>query len=170
MSHKKSSHVIVALGTNLGSREIHLRNALCELEYFGDLDISPCYETRPLSREGIVASAQANYINMAVGFWTSLPPLSILEYLLSIEKRLGRERPENICWAPRTIDLDLIAVDDIVINTERLILPHEHMHQRDFVLKPLMDLWLDWVHPVLHKTAATLLEELEIRTLVEDRQ
>ena len=92
---------------------------------------------------------------------TGLPPEEILAGLHRIEARLGRDRTtETARWRPRLIDLDLIAVEDLVLDREDLRLPHPEMHKREFVLAPFCEVWPDWRHPLLDRSAAELLREL----------
>ena len=85
----------------------------------------------------------------------------ILAGLHRIEATLGRDRTtETARWRPRLIDLDLIAVEDLVLDQEDLRLPHPEMHKRDFVLAPFCEVWPDWRHPVLDRSATELLREL----------
>ena len=99
---------------------------------------------------------------------TSFAPSDVLHRLLEIENTLGRVRTENPC-APRTIDLDLLLVDDLVINTPELVVPHPRMHLRNFVLIPACDIAPLWLHPVLDEPLAKLCAEcrdaLDIRKL-----
>jgi 2-amino-4-hydroxy-6-hydroxymethyldihydropteridine diphosphokinase len=78
--------------------------------------------------------------------------------MLEIEQSLGRIRITR--WGPRTVDLDLIAYDDQIINLPNLTVPHPEMHKRNFVLEPLCEVFPDWTHPLLKKTARELLEGL----------
>jgi 2-amino-4-hydroxy-6-hydroxymethyldihydropteridine diphosphokinase len=92
---------------------------------------------------------------------TPLPPAEILQRLHAIEARLGRDRSQETArWRPRLIDLDLVAVEDLVQDDPSLVLPHPEMHRRDFVLAPLCEVWPDWRHPLLDRSARQLLEAL----------
>ena len=84
----------------------------------------------------------------------------MLQHLLTIETALGAtaQRRHAKPWQPRPIDLDLIAVGDVVEQTASLVLPHPRMHERRFVLEPLASLLPDWHHPILSRTASELLE------------
>jgi 2-amino-4-hydroxy-6-hydroxymethyldihydropteridine diphosphokinase len=88
------------------------------------------------------------FLNGAAALATSLQPRELLACLLEIERRLGRERHRK--WAPRTIDLDLLLYDDVVLRSDELTIPHPLMHERDFVLLPLAEIAADVVHPILH--------------------
>ena len=85
--------------------------------------------------------------------------MELLEELLAVEQKMGRIRKE--LWGPRTIDLDLIAYNQEIVETDRLILPHPRMHQRMFVLEPLLEIAPDWVHPCFQKDIRTLYRDLK---------
>jgi len=101
------------------------------------------------------------FLNGVAVFATTLAPPEILERLLTIETALGRQRSADAKpWPPRPIDLDLIAVGDAVVQSPSLVLPHPRMHERRFVLGPLVSLLPDWRHPILDRTASELLGAL----------
>jgi 2-amino-4-hydroxy-6-hydroxymethyldihydropteridine diphosphokinase len=127
----------VALGANLGDRDASLREALrrmAETPGVAVLRISRVYETDPV---GYVD--QPVFLNMAAALATRLSPVELLGRLLSIEREMGRVR--DIRWGPRTIDLDLLVYQDVVMDTPELTLPHPRMGERAFVLAPLRDVW-----------------------------
>lgn len=103
---------------------------------------------------------QGPYLNGALLVETSSTPENILNTLFEIETELGRKRTAAVKWGPRTIDLDLILVDDLVLQSARLIVPHPGMPTRDFVLGPICEFWPDWQHPLEGKTAQELFTEL----------
>ena len=90
---------------------------------------------------------------------TNKTPQDVLQILIEIEQENGRER--LIKWGPRTLDLDLLLYDDLILETEDLIIPHPFMHQRDFVLIPLAEISPLTMHPVLKKNI------LELKTILE---
>ena len=127
----------VALGTNLGDRQAHLREALrqmAELPGVRFLRVSSVYETEPVGY-----TEQPAFLNMAAALAADMPPERLLDHLLGIERGMGRVR--TIRWGPRTIDLDLLLYGDAVLRTEFLTLPHPRMAERAFVLVPLKEIW-----------------------------
>lgn len=147
----------IGIGTNLGDRRAHLELATRELRHLPATDtvhLSPTYETEPVG-----PGEQGRFLNAAAAIETTLPPGELLGHLLRIERLAGRER--EVKWGPRTLDLDLLLYDDRIIETEDLTLPHPHMHERWFVLKPLNDIAPEAIHPTLGKTVRELLTEVE---------
>ena len=124
------STVVIALGSNLGDRRYNLRRAIHELGAFVRIvRISSIYETDP------VDAPPPRYLNMVVAGYTHLDPQSLLDAMHSIESRLGRVRTTRN--APRTIDLDLIRYSGYVIRTPTLTVPHPRYREREFVTKPM---------------------------------
>jgi 2-amino-4-hydroxy-6-hydroxymethyldihydropteridine diphosphokinase len=147
--------VAIALGSNLGDREAHLRNAIAALlPNVPDLRVSSFYETAPVD----VPGPAPLFLNAAATGTSELSARAVLDLLLTIEQQLGRERPYE--GAPRTIDLDLILYGDTVINAPGLIVPHPRFRRRRFVLEPLAEIAPDWVDPLTGKTTRELLESL----------
>lgn len=100
---------------------------------------------------------QPAYVNGVVQIETTCSPEILLNTCHTIEASLGRTRPP-VRWAPRIIDLDLLAYDALVLNSPTLTLPHPELHKRRFVLGPLAEIAPAWQHPRLEKTAVQLLE------------
>jgi 2-amino-4-hydroxy-6-hydroxymethyldihydropteridine diphosphokinase len=98
------------------------------------------------------------FVNGVVAAETSLGPREFLEFLLDIERRMGRERGER--WGPRVIDLDILLFGDKVLNEKGLRIPHPRLSERRFVLIPLRDVAPHLEHPLLHKTISAILSEL----------
>ena len=154
---------VVALGANLGDRQATLDQAVALMgaELGTVAAQSSWLHTPALIHPDDPAQSYPEFLNGAVLLETELPPDALLAGLHRIEASLGRDRSkETARWRPRLIDLDLIAMDGLVLDGEALRLPHPEMHKRDFVLAPFCEVWPDWRHPVLHRTAADLLAEL----------
>ena len=153
--------ILLALGSNLGKREKFLTQAIALLELF-DIEvrrISPIHETRALMPEGAPADWNIPFLNQVISVRTHLSPHNLLTCIKDIERELGR-KPEAR-WAPREIDIDIIAYDDVVMVDEDLTLPHPDMDQRRFVLEPLSEIAPEWLHPVLGQTVGELLKLLK---------
>ncbi len=125
----------IGLGSNLGEREETLQEALRDIAAVPDtrvMAVSDFYRTSPVDSSG------PDYINAVAELATGLSPLELLRALQSIENAHGRQRPYRN--APRTLDLDVLTYDELVQDDPQLILPHPRMHQRAFVLRPLLDI------------------------------
>ncbi len=147
---------VISLGSNMGDREHFLEMALFDIERkVGKiLAKSDIIETEPY---GMVN--QDMFLNMAITVETYLGPDELLEMLLEIEASLGRTR--ILHWGPRTIDLDIIYIDDRIINTNKLQVPHKERLKRDFVLGPIAQIAPDLIDPVEGKPVGVLYQELE---------
>jgi len=151
--------VYIALGTNLGERLDNLRAAIQSMPpEVNILAESHIYETPPWGYED-----QPAFLNMVVIAETNLEPEPLLKYLKQLEVELGRE--SNFRWGPRLIDLDILFYDDLVIDTPPLVTPHPRLHERAFVLVPLMDVSPNLVHPVIGKKISALLAEMDTQEI-----
>lgn len=131
----------LALGSNLGDRLGQMRDALRLLEADYGIRIlrsSAVYQNRAIGMEDA-----ADFLNAVVSVETDLAPEALLDACLAVETKLGRVR--SGVWAPRTIDLDVLAYGDRVIETDRLQLPHPRIAERDFVAQPLLEVAPDLV-------------------------
>lgn len=150
------STAYISIGSNLGNRLKYIREAIRRIEQSKEIKISKVssvYETQPAEYRD-----QPWFLNMVLGLEASLEPLNLLELLLEIEGQMGRRRTRR--YGPRNIDLDLLLYDDLVLNSDKLTLPHPRMHERGFVLVPLAEISPQVVHPLLKKNVEKLLEDL----------
>lgn len=139
----------------MGNREEYLARAEEEITHFiGHIEAaSSIIETAPWGK-----TDQPHFLNRVLQVTTRLTPSSLIKSLLDIEKTMGRNRDEK--WGPRIIDLDILFFDNQIISETGLSIPHPHLHEREFVLKPMVEIAPDFVHPVLQKTMSALLQEL----------
>ena len=146
-------HVYFSLGSNMGNRFENLQNAVNSLfEEIGSIvKISSIYETPAMGFEGEF------FLNCAVWVQTDLKPAKILKKILKIEKTMGRKRNASKTYASRPIDIDIIFIDDLVFNSEKLCVPHPEMEKRKFVLQPLAELNSQIIHPISQKNIIKLL-------------
>ena len=147
-------NVAIALGSNLGDRERFLREAVAALAAnLQHVRLSTLHETDPVG-----VGDQPRFLNAAVTARTALPARDLLEVLLDVERRFGRERPYP--GAARTLDLDLILYGDAIIDRPGLVVPHPRFRERLFVLAPLAEIAADWTDPVTGLPVGELLARL----------
>lgn len=145
--------IVIALGSNQGDRLTQLTDAI---EYIHQnvatvLRVSPIYETPALGFEG------APFYNAVLLAHSCSEPERIMQQLLEAELEMGRVRIPGQGYADRAVDLDLIAVDELLLETDNLTLPHPRMQSRRFVLEPMAQIYPDWRHPVLEQSTVELL-------------
>ncbi len=145
----------LSIGSNMGDKEGHLDFAIDRLNALPDTKVTSVADYIVTKPYGGVE--QDDFLNGALEIETLKTPAELLETVLSIEKETGRER--LIHWGPRTLDIDILFYDDDVIMTENLKVPHIEIPKRSFVLEPLAAIAPYYIHPVYHKSVATMLEE-----------
>lgn len=156
--------VYIGLGSNLGDSLTTLCSALATLRShpaIHHLQVSRLYRSKPIGPQD-----QPDYWNAAACFHTPLTPQAVLTLLLTIEQQHGREREKQVHWGARTLDLDVLLYDQLIITTPELIIPHPYLTERAFVVFPLLDLNPDLILPsgkllrdylsVLQEQASTL--------------
>ncbi len=144
----------IGLGSNLGDPIAELRGAVSELESRG-VELrsrSSLYQTEPVD-----APNQAWFVNAVAEIRFGGRPDELLQICLSVEAARGRER--NRRHQPRLLDLDVLLLGDTVSSTDELTIPHPRLHQRRFVLEPMVEIAPDAIHPGLRKTMRDLLQE-----------
>jgi 2-amino-4-hydroxy-6-hydroxymethyldihydropteridine diphosphokinase len=147
----KEHIVYLALGSNLDNRLANLKEAIAALTPQMEVKAkSQVYETPPWGYED-----QPRFLNQVVRAKTYLEPEPLLKHLKRLELALGRK--ESFPNGPRLIDIDILFYDDLILNTASLVIPHPRLHERAFVLLPLMDLDPELVHPVRKKSVREML-------------
>lgn len=148
----------ISVGSNLGNKLENCRRGIVALTCAGTsrlIDQSHIYKTEPVDYKD-----QDWFVNYAVKIETVLSPLALLDIIESIERDAGRIR-DDVRYGPRVLDLDIILYEDLVMNSQRLVIPHPRMHKRRFVLKPICDIDPHINHPVFHRDILSLLENLD---------
>ena len=128
--------IILALGTNIEPREQYLKDALAKIV---DNNLKIILESSVYETPAWGGVADQNFLNMCIEVETELEAYELLDTIQKIELELGRVRKEH--WGNRTIDIDIITFNDLIYNDERLIVPHKYIHDRNFVLAPLVEIY-----------------------------
>jgi 2-amino-4-hydroxy-6-hydroxymethyldihydropteridine diphosphokinase len=148
--------VAIALGSNLGNSLEILEAALVSLDDWPGIRVtarSQWYITAP------IGPPQPDYLNGCALLETTCAPAELMQVLLQIEAQFGRERRER--WGARTLDLDLLLFNHVILETPELTIPHPRMNDRAFVLVPLAEIAADWIEPQTGKTIAQLAQMLD---------
>ncbi len=154
--------VYLGLGSNLGNKERIIKKAIDRIgERVGTVvAVSSFYQTAPWGYQSV-----HTFCNAAMAVDTELPPEEVLKTVQVIERELGSKdhRKSDGSYVDRLIDIDLLDYDGQILDTYALVLPHPYMHKRSFVMKPLVEIAPQWIHPMLGKTAVEILTGLKER-------
>ena len=146
--------VYLSLGSNVGDREAQLRAAQARLTAVGRVVVaSSFYETEPVE-----FTEQPWFLNFVLALETSNTPQQLMTAILRIEEEMGRRRTQK--KGPRSIDIDILLFDDIIMDSTNLTIPHPALQQRRFVLEPMAEIAPEVVHPSLKKTIRELRDTL----------
>lgn len=152
------AYYIVNIGSNLGQRRLFLSKAMRAIgDEFGNFEMSHACETEAQGFE-----SEHKFLNLCMMFQSESEPHDVLEKLQEIEKSIsaGSHRDENGLYIDREIDIDIVAVDDRVIETDRLTVPHPRLAEREGFLRPLAEIAPGWRHPITGLTARDMLDNL----------
>lgn len=152
------ARVFLSLGSNLGDRLSNIQQAVSTLSMLDEINVvktSSFYETEPWGNK-----KQEWFVNCAIAIDTVLSPQELLNKCQQIELTLGRIRNQKERWQERAIDIDILMYDDLIMTSSNLVIPHPYMHERAFVLIPMLEVKPDLVHPVFKKSVSELYDEL----------
>lgn len=152
---RRKKQVYLSLGSNMGQRRKKLLKAI-ELikEKAGKLmSKSSIYETESWGN-----TALPSFLNMVVQIETEMKAEELMQLLLTIEMELGRKRSQSGEYSSRSMDIDILYYNNGIISKDGLDIPHPHLHKRNFVLIPLVEIAPDFIHPILHKSNLDLLK------------
>lgn len=151
----------INIGSNMGDCLAQIEQAVTHIEYICQSVVrrAPLIKSQPWGFE-----SDMEFVNLGIALETDMEPLELLHILQKVERAISPapHRNEKGEYLDREIDIDIIAIDDIVLNTPELVLPHPRMHLREFVLAPLEFLAPEWLHPVLKQTPAQMLKSMTI--------
>ena len=146
------------IGSNIGNRRDNLYRAVVALAAgTGGCAVSSIVESEPWGFE-----SENRFMNLGVSLVSDIDPHEMLDRIHDIERRLGSasHRDEQGGYIDRLVDIDIVAIDDLIIDTPTLQVPHPHLPDRDFFLLPMKQLAPDWQHPITHLTPDEMLEKL----------
>ena len=148
----------LSIGSNIGERLKFIEQAVSFLGLCEEIEVvqtSALYETEPWG-----VKDQNWFLNVAVEINTTLSPQDLLVKCNQIESTLGRTRDVEKRWGERTVDIDIVFYGKQIINTDILVVPHTRMHERAFVLVPMLEIAPEFVHPIFNKSMVDLYESL----------
>lgn len=149
---------IVNIGSNVGDRRLNLSKAMAAIgREYGNFEMSHAVVSEPWGFE-----SRGKFLNVCLMFHSEDSPEEVLSTLQSIEHHISDKphRDESGAYLDRVIDIDIVAIDGLVIDSERLKVPHPHLAERRFFLEPLAEIAPGWTHPLTGKTASEMLSLL----------
>ncbi|MBQ0043344.1 MAG: 2-amino-4-hydroxy-6-hydroxymethyldihydropteridine diphosphokinase [Lachnospiraceae bacterium] len=154
--HRKRHVAYLGIGSNLGNSDETIAEAVAKLG--ADCRISSVRTSSIITTKPYGVEEQPDFRNAAIEIETVYSPAQLLVRLHEIENEAGRVR--TLHWGPRTLDLDILFYDHLVMKTDDLIIPHADLHNRDFVLGPMMELAPEYVHPIMKMSVSQMYEKL----------
>jgi 2-amino-4-hydroxy-6-hydroxymethyldihydropteridine diphosphokinase len=155
--NKKWSVAYLSIGSNIGDKKSYLDMCIKELENNENIKIEKIADFITTKAYGY--TEQDDFLNSAIKIKTILSPYELLDYTSSIEEKAHRER--EIHWGPRTLDIDILLYENVVLDDKKLTIPHLDMHNREFVLKPMCQIAPYEYHNVLNKSILELYMNLQ---------
>ncbi|PMP68285.1 MAG: 2-amino-4-hydroxy-6-hydroxymethyldihydropteridine diphosphokinase [Thermodesulfobacterium geofontis] len=151
--------IVLSLGSNLGNREKNLKKALQALKKLPlrIIKVSKIYESKPWGFK-----SPHLFLNLVLLGETSLSPWAFIFEIKKIEAKMGRKLKKKKFYEDRLIDIDIIFYENLVIKSKSLTIPHPHMHERDFVIIPSLEIIPFWIHPIFKKSVAELYKDLNL--------
>ncbi len=147
--------VFLGLGSNVGDKKKNIETAVKLLsEKIYNIKMADIYISKAVGYEN-----QEEFLNTAISGFTDLNVEELFKFIKEVEKEAGRKF--RFRWGPREIDIDILFYNDLIFENEQIQIPHPRIQERDFVLKPLLDLDENLIHPVLKKSVKTLLNQLK---------
>ena len=151
--------VYLGFGSNMGDKEDVINQAIKRIQKFCEVTkLSSLYVTEPVGYKN-----QEWFLNCVVEVKTKLDPIKLLTVCTEVEQQLGRKT--SVKNGPRIIDIDILFYGDKVTKRDDLVIPHPRLHERLFVLQPMMDVNPGFVHPVLKKTIKELYDQVRIKNV-----
>lgn len=164
MSQDRSHSALILLGGNAPETRSLFNKSISRIEELAGavVKVSGVYESTPWGFE-----AESLFLNCVIEVRTRMEARALLKVLLNVESELGRVRQQSGGYSSRSIDLDLLFFDDVIVSSDDLILPHPRLHLRRFTLTPLNEQWPDRVHPTIGKSVNELLAQCPDEGLVK---
>jgi 2-amino-4-hydroxy-6-hydroxymethyldihydropteridine diphosphokinase len=152
--------VYLALGSNVGDKKGNIKKAINLLaKEIKDIKVGRLYISKAVGYE-----KQDDFINTAIEGRTNLSPKDLLDFCQNVEREVGRVY--RFKWGPREIDIDILLYGNLTINENNLVIPHPYMLERDFVLKPLLDINPDLKDPITNKYIRDYLKEIKEKSII----